>query len=168
MSGQVNSFLSLARQLDDDTRPLTSRPEVPCYYKCIFGISRPIAALTKGAHYVMNHYYSYLIITGPGERVYWFLLVKLDVPLFGNDIPRYSKSDEEALARQHASDPITPSVTFGQLYEARTSSVLTPLHEYVFEKWHFERVITIGDAAHKVRHTSPWSSLRSSLGLTAD
>ncbi|KAH6995512.1 hypothetical protein BKA56DRAFT_538510 [Ilyonectria sp. MPI-CAGE-AT-0026] len=129
--------------------PLDEWSKVPCYYKCIFGISRPIAALTKGAHYVMNHYYSYLIITGPGERVYWFLLVKLDVPLFGNDIPRYSKSDEDALARQHASDPITPSVTFGQLYEARTSSVLTPLHEYVFEKWHFERVITIGDAAHK-------------------
>ncbi|KAH7016712.1 hypothetical protein EDB80DRAFT_826985 [Ilyonectria destructans] len=139
----------LGNEMSPGYFPLDEWSKVPCYYKCIFGISRPIAALTKGVHYVMNHHYSYLIITGPGERVYWFLLAKLDVTLFGNDIPRYSKSDEQALARQHASDPITPAVTFGQLYEARTSSVLTPLHEYVFEKWHFERVITIGDAAHK-------------------
>lgn len=103
---------------------------------------------------MLNHNYSYLIITGPGGRVYWFLFAKLAVTLFGNDIPRYSKSDEEVLAGEHASDPITPSVTFGQLYEARTSSVLTPLHEYVFQKWHYERVITIGDAAHKVRHAT--------------
>ncbi|KPM42081.1 hypothetical protein AK830_g4464 [Neonectria ditissima] len=129
--------------------PLDEGSKVPCDYKCIFGISRPIAALTKGVHYVHNQYYSYLIITGPGGRVYWFLFAKLDTTLFGKDIPRYSKSDEEELARQHASDPITPTVAFGVLYAARTSSVLTPLHEYVYEKWHFERVMTIGDAAHK-------------------
>ncbi|KAK7425598.1 hypothetical protein QQZ08_007921 [Neonectria magnoliae] len=107
------------------------------------------STLSDGVQYVMNHGFSYLVITGPGGRVYWFLFVKLDVTLFGNDIPRYSKGDEEALAQQHASDLITPDATFGQIYEARTSSVLTPLHEYVFQKWHFERVITIGDAAHK-------------------
>ncbi|KAF5668250.1 zeaxanthin chloroplastic [Fusarium denticulatum] len=122
---------------------------VPCYYKCIFGISRPIEELTQGSHYVYNDNFSYLVLVGPGGKFYWFLFVKLPVTLYGHDIPRYTKVDEEKLAAQHASDQITPEVTFGQLYGARTSSALTPLHEHVFEKWHYKRIITIGDAAHK-------------------
>ncbi|KAF4966825.1 hypothetical protein FSARC_5540 [Fusarium sarcochroum] len=124
--------------------------KVPCYYKCIFGISHPMKELSKGGQYVYNHSFSYLVITGPGGRIYWFLFVKLPMPLFGNNIPRYTKDDEERLAQEHASDQITPEVRFGQLYEARTSSTLTPLHEHVFDKWYFNRIITIGDAAHKL------------------
>ncbi|KLO92547.1 Uncharacterized protein LW94_12710 [Fusarium fujikuroi] len=129
--------------------PADEWSKVPCYYKCIFGISRPMKELTQGHHHIYNNNSSYLILEGPGGRFYWFLFVKLPFALYGNDIPRYTKADEEELALQHASDPITPEFTFGQLYEARTSSTLTPLHECVFEKWHYKRIITIGDAAHK-------------------
>ncbi|KAF4960847.1 hypothetical protein FGADI_680 [Fusarium gaditjirri] len=129
--------------------PADEWSRVPCYYKCIFGISRPIEELVKGSHYVYNDKFSNLVLVGPGGKFYWFLFVKLPVTLYGRDIPRYTKADEEELALQHASDQITPEVTFGQLYRARTSSALTPLHEYVFEKWHYKRIITIGDAAHK-------------------
>ncbi|ENH71781.1 Zeaxanthin epoxidase, chloroplastic [Fusarium oxysporum f. sp. cubense race 1] len=94
-------------------------------------------------------YFPATILVGPGGKFYWFLFVKLPVTLYGHDILRYTKVDEEKLALQHASDQITTQVTFGQLYAARTSSTLTPLHEYVFEKWHYNRIITIGDAAHK-------------------
>lgn len=118
----------------------------------MFGISRPIPALLDGVQYVYNHHFSYLVLTGPGGRVYWFLLIKLPVSLFGNGIPRYSKEDETRVAQEHALDQITTTVQFKQIYEARTSSTLTPLHEYVFQQWHFGRIITIGDAAHKVRH----------------
>ncbi|KAK2676895.1 FAD/NAD(P)-binding domain superfamily [Fusarium oxysporum f. sp. vasinfectum] len=130
--------------------PADEWSSVPCYYKCIFGISRPIEELAKGSHYVYNGNFSYLVLVGPGGKFYWFLFVKLPVTLYGHDIPRYTKVDEEKLALQHVSDQITTQVTFGQLYAARTSSTLTPLHEYVFEKWHYNRIITIGDAAHKV------------------
>lgn len=129
---------------------------VPCYYKCIFGTSHSMEELTKGVHYVYNHSFSYLVMIGPGGRFYWFLFVKLPVPLYGKDIPRYTKEDEEKLVQEHASDKITPEVTFGQLYAAKTMSTLTPLHEYVFKKWHYKRIITIGDAAHKVCYL-PWS-----------
>ncbi|KAF5632679.1 zeaxanthin epoxidase chloroplastic [Fusarium sp. NRRL 52700] len=129
--------------------PTDEWSSIPCYYKCIFGISRPIEELTQGSHYVYNDKFSYLVLVGPGGKFYWFLFVKLPVPLYAQDIPRYTDVDEEKLAAQHASDHITPQVTFGQLYGARTISTLTPLHEHVFEKWHYKRIITIGDAAHK-------------------
>ncbi|CEI63635.1 hypothetical protein FVEN_g6763 [Fusarium venenatum] len=130
--------------------PTDGWSKVPCYYKCIFGISSPIEALSSGAQYVYNDNFSYLVITGPGGRIYWFLFSRLPTPLFGNNIPRYTKQDEERLAQEHATDKVTPDVYFGQLYKAKISSTLTPLHEHVFEKWHFNRIITIGDAAHKL------------------
>ncbi|KAJ4328585.1 hypothetical protein N0V84_000944 [Fusarium piperis] len=140
-------------RIGNETSPGYFHPDewskVPCSYKCIFGISHPIKTLPSGVHYVYNRNFSYLVIVGPGGRVYWFLFVELPTPLFGRQIPRYTKSDEERLAKEHASDQITPNTRFGQLYEAKMNSTLTPLHEYAFEKWYFNRIITIGDAAHK-------------------
>jgi 2-polyprenyl-6-methoxyphenol hydroxylase-like FAD-dependent oxidoreductase len=51
-------------------------------------------------------------------------------------------------------DDITPSLKFKDVLDNKISSVLVPLQEYVFRQWHFKRIITIGDAAHKVRHTA--------------
>ncbi|KAM5373916.1 hypothetical protein ACJZ2D_006745 [Fusarium nematophilum] len=122
----------------------------PCDYKCIFGISRPTPALTDpSVQYVVNNNFSYLVITGPGGRIYWFLFVKLARTLYGDDVPRYTKADEATLAAEHASDRITPEITFGELYESRTSAVLTSLYEHAFDKWHYQRAFTVGDSAHK-------------------
>lgn len=102
------------------------------------------------AHKVLNNHFSYLILTGPADRVYWFLIVNLGKTFYGKDIPRFTKEDEEMLIKQHWTDRITESFTMGDLYTHRTASVLTALPEYVFQKWHFKRIVTIGDAAHKV------------------
>lgn len=91
----------------------------------------------------------------PGSRVYWFFFVKLDKTHYGADIPRYTKKEEEEFAAKHASENVTEDVTFGDLYNTRISSVLTALPEYAFKKWHFGRIMTIGDAAHKVSCTLP-------------
>ena len=101
-------------------------------------------------HNIMNQDYSYLVITGPGGRIYWFLFVKLARRAYGDNIPKYTKVDEETLAGEHALDPIVPGVVFKDLYEERTSSVLTPLHEYTLSKWHFGRSFLVGDSSHKV------------------
>lgn len=45
---------------------------------------------------------------------------------------------------------VTENISFKKLYDAKISSTLTPLPEYVFKRWHFKRIMTIGDAAHKV------------------
>ena len=68
----------------------------------------------------------------------------------GSDIPRFTKDDEITLAKEHFSDQVTGSTTFGDVYRNRLQTALVPLEEHVFDQWHFKRIITIGDAAHKV------------------
>jgi hypothetical protein len=69
----------------------------------------------------------------------------------GPDIPRYSKAQEEEAIRAHANDHILPNLTFGDIVARKISSTLTPLEEYVYKKWYFDRILTIGDSCHKVK-----------------
>ncbi|KAH8891947.1 FAD/NAD(P)-binding domain-containing protein [Thozetella sp. PMI_491] len=85
--------------------------------------------------------HSYLVSNGPGGRIYWFLFAKLDEILFYDNTPRYTESDKQEMYRD---------VTFGDLVDTVMFSTLTPLHEWIWEKWHFGRIMTLGDAAHKV------------------
>lgn len=129
--------------------------DLPCEYNCIFGISRPCQGIVPGGlHEVFRHGSSYLISGGQNGRVYWFRFEKLPQRLHGTKIPRYTQKDlEEALDRA-SNDPILPGLTFSELIENRITAVLTPLPEYVYKKWHFDRIFTLGDSAHKVKSQS--------------
>ena len=124
---------------------------VPCDYKCLFGISSPFKEFPAGVHtQVLGNGHSHLIVSGAGGRLYWFLFGNIGSRKYGKDIPRYTKEDQAQFVEQHKGDPVGEGVTFGDLYGSRIASVLTALEEYVFEKWYFQRIITIGDSAHKV------------------
>lgn len=43
----------------------------------------------------------------------------------------------------------SPEISFKVLQERKLSSTLTALQEYVYKKWYFERIVTIGDSVHK-------------------
>ncbi|TGO83660.1 hypothetical protein BPOR_0611g00010 [Botrytis porri] len=141
----------------------------PCHYSCIFGISNPIPGLEPGnLHSVFREQNSYLINGGPEGRVYWFYFFKHPTPLYCNAIPRYTKADEAAVLKAHENDPITPDITFKDLQDRKISSTLTALPEYVYKKWFFERIITIGDSAHKFNPIGGYggnSALESSAAL---
>lgn len=144
----------LVDEMHNESFPRKDWNDAYCAYKCIFGISSPIERMAHGcAHNIMNQNYSYLVITGPGGRIYWFLFIKLARRTYGDDIPKYTKADEQTLAKEHALDPIIPGVTFKDLYEHKISSVLTPLHEYTLSKWHLGRSFLVGDSSHKVSQT---------------
>ena len=97
-----------------------------------------------------NHGFDYFVIGGPGGRVYWFFFINMGGKKYGDDIPRFTKQDEDLIYQEHKNDKIVGAITFGDLYTNRIISTLTPLHEHVFDKWFFQRVITIGDSCHKV------------------
>ncbi|KAL5332434.1 hypothetical protein BJX70DRAFT_404609 [Aspergillus crustosus] len=93
---------------------------------------------------------SYLVNGGLGGRVYWSYFFKLDHRAHGSDLPAFTKTDEETLLDAKRNDNITPTLKFRQLLDRKVSSTLEPLQEYVYKQWSFQRIITIGDAAHKI------------------
>ncbi|KAF3802821.1 FAD-dependent monooxygenase andE [Colletotrichum gloeosporioides] len=125
--------------------------KVPATTLCIFGIShRPEAYPAASQHNTLSEGHSYFLMAAPGNRVYWFLFMELKETLYGENIPRYTKGDEAEIVKHHVNDQILENMTFGELYEKRIVTTLAPLQTYVFEKWHYKRLVTIGDSAHKV------------------
>ncbi|KAF5524540.1 FAD-dependent monooxygenase andE [Colletotrichum aenigma] len=131
--------------------PEDEQSRVPVDTKCIFGISkRPTDLPPYTQQTVHQGGRSYLIVHAPGNRTYWFLFKGTGKTIYGKDIPRYSEDDKEKLASEHKDDKVYDDLTFGAIYKNRIMSTLVPLEEYVFEKWHYKRIITIGDASHKI------------------
>ncbi|KAJ0355425.1 hypothetical protein COL154_011356 [Colletotrichum chrysophilum] len=133
------------------TDPFCFFSGVPVDTRCIFGISKRPANLPAGRQITAyNDGWSYLIVDAPGNRTYWFLFEGVGETKRGKDIPRYSKEDTEKLALAHMSDRLYEEVTFGDIYKNKIMATLVPLEEYVFEKWHYKRIVCIGDASHKI------------------
>ncbi|EKG22567.1 Monooxygenase FAD-binding protein [Macrophomina phaseolina MS6] len=119
--------------------------------KCIFGISKRPPALQAGPIQI-NAFFNgrnYMMLSAPGDRLYWFLFNGME-KASGRGIPKFTKQDEAHLAEQYHGDSITKTTTFGDIYANRLCSTLVAIEEHVFARWHFGRIITIGDAAHKV------------------
>lgn len=146
----------LGDQLQPGAFPPDASEKATCYYRCSFGIAQDFPGFQSGEiSYVRARDYNQLIISGPRDRVYWFFFDRLPTPKHGKDIPRYTKEDEAEFVKKFYDTPVTESSTFGELYSRKISSTLTPLHEVVFDKWFFRRILLFGDSIHKVRSAPP-------------
>ncbi|CAI7666133.1 unnamed protein product [Penicillium palitans] len=139
-----------AEKIDPTWIDPTEESALPATYACIFGISKGVKGIEKGTlNSVYNEHYSYLVPSGPGDLTYWFLVRNMGKTYYGADIPRFTKEEEEAFATEHFDDQITPTLKFSALYKSKIASAYSSLAEYVYKRWHFQRIITIGDASHK-------------------
>ncbi|KAK2016029.1 FAD/NAD(P)-binding domain-containing protein [Colletotrichum eremochloae] len=124
--------------------------EIPCYYKCNFGIAQNVDGWTRhDQSSIFGDGKSALVLSGPENRVYWFIFVRLPEVKHGGSIPKYTKEDEEAFAKEYADIYLNDNVKFRDVYRKKLSSTLTPLHEMVYKTWFYRRVILLGDSAHK-------------------
>lgn len=101
-------------------------------------------------HHVTNYSSSLFASSGPNDRTYWCLFHNLGDTYYGDALPPYGEKEEAETARIHGPDAVTETVKFSDLYERRITSVSTPLHEGVLEKWYEGRCLVVGDAVHKV------------------
>ncbi|KAI2643557.1 FAD/NAD(P)-binding domain-containing protein [Xylaria nigripes] len=128
----------------------TEEDRIPAYYKCSFGIAQDVPGwLLSEQCFTTGSGQSFLVVSGPGGRCYWFLFVKYPKPLYGKEIPRYTKEDEARFTEECRGIRIKENLTFGQIYDKRITSTLSPLHEVVFKQWWSDRVLLIGDSVHK-------------------
>lgn len=123
-----------------------------CDYGCVFGISKVSSPLPIGSFTsVLRRNNSYGILGGLHGRVYWFHFFKLQNRAYGAGIPRFSKEDESRHIQGHENDILTPNLKFKDLVKGKVTCNMTALPEYIVQQWHHNRIITIGDSAHKVR-----------------
>ncbi|CAI4212079.1 unnamed protein product [Parascedosporium putredinis] len=149
-SATRKEMVRLAHERAPGYFPVGEEDRVPCYYQCSFGIAQEVESWPDGDQcFTLGREKSFLVASGPMKRVYWFFFSKLPQTRHGQDIPSYTKQDEAAFVDEHRDVPITEKLTFGELFSKRISSALTPLHEVVYQKWYFERILVIGDAVHK-------------------
>ncbi|GKZ28975.1 hypothetical protein AbraIFM66950_002222 [Aspergillus brasiliensis] len=125
--------------------------KVAASYSCIFGMSDPVPGFpSRSLEFVMNEQFSYVLGAGPADRIYWFLMMKMKQTYYGADIPRFTEEDKKSKLQEHWDDHVTPNVRLSDLCERQLSTIYTPMPEFVYKKWHLGRIITIGDACHKV------------------
>ncbi|KAK1460735.1 FAD binding domain-containing protein [Colletotrichum melonis] len=151
----VRSFIRqemwrLASQEKHNMFPPNEAQSLNSNTKCIFGISKHPKGWRGVQHAAFNDGRSYLLIPAPKDRVYWFFIKMMDRTYYGNDIPRFSKEDEAALASQYLDDSISDTIKFRDVYEERQITTLVALEEHVFSRWNYRRILLIGDSAHKL------------------
>lgn len=124
--------------------------DVTTEYGCIFGISDPTNDLKEGMirHVHMKEKAMGLIV-GRGDIVYWFYFFKMAKKHMGVDLPRFTEQEEKDLISSDLHRNLNPGTSFGQLYDRKRISIITPLPNHHFPRWHYKRVICIGDAVCK-------------------
>ncbi|KAF4997653.1 hypothetical protein FGRMN_3685 [Fusarium graminum] len=140
----------LGQQLSSESFQTDDFNKQECHYICSYGIAQDVPGWVAGDQCtVLGEGHSQLVVSGPDRKTYWFFFSKLPETRYGTDIPTCSKEMEEEFVSKYAEVAITEKVTFGQVFANRLFSTLTPLHEYVFDKWFFNRIICLGDSMHK-------------------
>ncbi|KAG5295883.1 FAD binding domain-containing protein [Histoplasma capsulatum G186AR] len=163
-------MVRLASETSPGHFPAREFDDMRCDYGCVFGISKVSSPLPIGSFTsVLRRNNSYGILGGLHGRVYWFHFFKLQNRAYGAGIPRFSKEDESRHIQEHENDILTPNLKFKDLVKGKVACNMTALPEYIVQQWHHNRIITIGDSAHKFHPIAGHggnSALESSAALT--
>lgn len=66
------------------------------------------------------------------------------------ELPRFTKKDAESFAQDIQTYPITTHLTFGDLWDNRSSYTLVPTEEAQMKRWSWGRIACVGDCIHKM------------------
>lgn len=120
-------------------------------YSCMTGISPSLPDMAdKDVFRSINYHRSCVVLTQPGAKLCWWLaFFKNEKPLSHPNIPRYTIEDHEGILKSYGPDKIGTS-TFNKIYETAHHKVLVPVEEFTLEKWHYKRIVLLGDSCHKL------------------
>ena len=123
-------------------------------YKCLFGISTPVAGLPShnfDVTYMKD--LTPIVITGKNERVYWFLIARMPATYRSGNIPRFSREQAREFAEENLDVRLAPGgkVTISDLWKKRETYNLVALEEAYYSHWSWGRFACLGDSVHKMR-----------------
>lgn len=133
----------------------------------MFGISNPVQGIPlDSTNQILKEGYTFMWSTGPKNLLYWAFHMKFPEPKYGEEIPRFTKEQTEAFAKEHSDFKLVNGVKFGTVYSKAKRATMVPLQEYVLDKWHYKRIFVTGDAAMKVSQSlSSWLQNQHRLGF---
>ncbi|KAH7127867.1 hypothetical protein B0J13DRAFT_679392 [Dactylonectria estremocensis] len=88
-----------------------------------------------------------LIVPSPGR---YFFLIYQKLPNSTRTKQHITPEQAEELATQNADTYLAPGVTYKQVWEKKTWSLMAPLEEGVTKTWFKDRVVLLGDSAHRM------------------
>ncbi|KAK1985380.1 hypothetical protein LZ30DRAFT_584207 [Colletotrichum cereale] len=139
---------------DSAAIPACDRGAVPCEHACIFGTAKPTAGIAPGE--VVSASGDGTVagcMGGPGGEVFvfWFWTLpaaQRSCPI--DDIPRFGDEDKRReLARSADALVADNGLRFRAVVDNLEYSGVTALPHFVMRRWHYGRVVILGDAAHK-------------------
>ncbi|OJD35345.1 fad binding domain protein [Diplodia corticola] len=138
----------------DHTCP-SPRPDFATRYGCVYGISNALPQINPGRAFTVHQSdASLLIFSGAGGTLYWFLFVDLhDTIGFHAPAERKRRFTDDDLAAAYAlvaGATVTAGVSFAAVFAAKRVAVMTGLEEGVADVWCRDRMLLLGDSAHKM------------------
>ena len=121
--------------------------------------------MLEGAHNTVGPGQAVALIANR-DRGYFLFYRMLPHELWGAAAAalQFTEAQLDRFAEEHAGDRLQGDFTFGDLYRKRVRSVLVPLQNYAFKRWHFGRIICLGDTVHKVCFLPPPSDMENPQG----
>lgn len=120
-------------------------------FVCVFGMSSPVRGLEAGEQVnAFNDGLTIATIHGKNGRLFWFFVKKLDRKYPYANVARFSSEAAEQFCSRIGDVHILNGVHVRDVWANRTAFSMTALEEGLFETWHDDRMVLIGDSAHKV------------------
>lgn len=96
-----------------------------------------------------------LMCTTQRDQTFFFVFIKLPKAVRWPDRIRYTVEEAETEAAKYVDLPVADGIRFGQLWKQRIRGHLYCLEEGIFKLWHHNRIVLVGDSAHKVSSSEP-------------
>lgn len=135
-------------------RLLTSVSDIKCEYACVFGLAKPTPGIFPGDVIAISKPGSTAgFMGGQNSEVFCFWFWKLPQSQHScaiDNIPRFTKEDEQKQLERAADIVAADSgLRVGEVTRNLERSAVTALPHFVLRRWHFGRIVLVGDASHK-------------------
>lgn len=133
-------------------------------FACVFGISNPVEGVKSWEHVIRyNPNVTLFVFPGTDNGIFWLLFRKLDRSYTYPNTPRFTKEDAISTCESLADLAVWETVRFGDIWRQRRTFHMTALEEGLLRKWHYGRIVCIGDSVSKVMDSFSYSRFHSKL-----
>ncbi|OLN96573.1 FAD-dependent urate hydroxylase 2 [Colletotrichum chlorophyti] len=139
---------------DSDAIPARDRQDIPCEHACIFGTAKSTEGVAAGQVIGASAEGTLAGCMGGPEGevfIFWFWTLptsQQSCPI--NDIPRFNDADKAREFKRGGNSLVADNgLRFQEVVDNLEYSGVTALPHFVMRRWHYGRIVIIGDAAHK-------------------